>query len=365
MSTTRFIALSGFLGSGKTTAMLAAAQKLESKGRKVAVITNDQAGNLVDTSMAARQTTTMGEVTGGCFCCRFNDLMDVTARLLGDGVDTVIAESVGSCTDLQATIIRPLLAQYDEFCVSPLTTIVDPARVIAFSRATHSGKTTDLVYLFQRQLLDAEMIAISKADMYSQSFLDEARAAIEKMAPGKRILTYSAVTGDGLDGLLDAWEGQAIFGDHDLEVDYDRYATAEAQLAWGNAVLVVKAAEPFTLPDWTEAFLSYISKECDERDYAIGHVKVLLRSSNAIVKGALINAGQPPSVAVYSTALQAESAEVTINARVSAPPVGLDTLVQAGINHAALITGAYCDEVGLASFQPGYPTPTHRILVAN
>ena len=358
----RFVALSGFLGSGKTTTMLAAGRRLEQDGRRVAVVTNDQAGDLVDTSRAARQTSAVGEVTGGCFCCRFNDLMEVTTRLLADGVDTIIAESVGSCTDLHATIIRPLLTQQYELHVSPLTTVVDPARSVAFLRAMRSARMTDLAYLFQRQLLDAEVIAINKTDMYPQSFLDEARVAIEEMAPGKRVLMYSAETGDGLDNILHSWQGQATFGDHDLEVDYDRYATAEAQLAWGNTAFVVKAARPFVLADWVRAFLDDMSIQCDKRDYVIGHVKVLLSVNGTVVRGAVTDAGQTPSIVTDGTAVEADSAEIVVNARVSAPPVALDTLTRAAINQAALQTGVRCGEVSFASFQPGYPMPVHRIL---
>jgi G3E family GTPase len=40
----------GFLGSGKTTAILAAARELISQGKSVGIITNDQGKYLVDTS---------------------------------------------------------------------------------------------------------------------------------------------------------------------------------------------------------------------------------------------------------------------------------------------------------------------------
>lgn len=107
--------LSGFLGAGKTTTLVAVAKHLQSQGRRVAVITNDQGTELVDTQLARSAIAEAGEVTGGCFCCRFEDLLTVAQRLVdGHQVDTLLAEAVGSCTDLQATVIRPLSAHYGE-----------------------------------------------------------------------------------------------------------------------------------------------------------------------------------------------------------------------------------------------------------
>src|SRR5262249_20109987 len=106
----RFIPLGGFLGAGKTTTMLAAARLLERRGERVSLITNDQGADLVDTQLArAAGFAGVGEITGGCFCCRFDDLADVVRRL-SDQVNptVVIAEAVGSCTDLQSTVVRPL-----------------------------------------------------------------------------------------------------------------------------------------------------------------------------------------------------------------------------------------------------------------
>ena len=63
--------------------------------------------------------------------------MTVVSELIASGtVDTIIAEAVGSCTDLQATVVRPLRKYHgDQFSVAPLTTIVDPHRLRGFARA--------------------------------------------------------------------------------------------------------------------------------------------------------------------------------------------------------------------------------------
>ena len=47
----RLILVGGFLGAGKTTLLWEAAKQLSSRGLKVGLITNDQAPDLVDTSL--------------------------------------------------------------------------------------------------------------------------------------------------------------------------------------------------------------------------------------------------------------------------------------------------------------------------
>ncbi|MDB6053954.1 MAG: signal recognition particle protein Srp54, partial [Verrucomicrobiales bacterium] len=67
-----YIMIGGFLGAGKTTAVAKLAAFLTKKGKRVGLITNDQAGNLVDTRMLKSHGFSTEEIAGGCFCCKFN-----------------------------------------------------------------------------------------------------------------------------------------------------------------------------------------------------------------------------------------------------------------------------------------------------
>ncbi len=100
----------GFLGSGKTTAIAAAAKQLMAAGQSVGVITNDQGKYLVDTAFFEAQATPVTAVTGGCFCCNYDSLTDQLDELIATTQPEVIfAESVGSCADIVATVINPLI----------------------------------------------------------------------------------------------------------------------------------------------------------------------------------------------------------------------------------------------------------------
>ena len=58
----------GFLGSGKTTAIIGAVRLLLARGKKVGVVTNDQGRFLVDTAFFKATQVPTAEVACGCFC---------------------------------------------------------------------------------------------------------------------------------------------------------------------------------------------------------------------------------------------------------------------------------------------------------
>ena len=47
----RYVMIGGFLGAGKTTSILRAAEWFTARGLRVGLVTNDQAGGLVDTAL--------------------------------------------------------------------------------------------------------------------------------------------------------------------------------------------------------------------------------------------------------------------------------------------------------------------------
>src|SRR6059058_1732791 len=124
--------IGGFLGAGKTTAVLQIAEEYRRRGLRVGLITNDQSVGLVDTAMLGSYGFAVEEITGGCFCCRFNSLVDAADRLSQETrPDVFIAEPVGSCTDLKASVSYPLRRMYgDDFTVAPLSVLVDPIRAM-------------------------------------------------------------------------------------------------------------------------------------------------------------------------------------------------------------------------------------------
>lgn len=356
-----FIVVGGFLGAGKTTAITWLAHSLQAAGRPTAVVMNDQGERLVDTAYGRASGLSVGEVTGGCFCCRFDDLAATTIALVErDGVEVVLAEAVGSCTDLTATVIRPLRAYFGErFSVAPLTVLIDPMRVGDLQRAD-AGVGRLMPYLFDKQLEDGRILVLNKQDLYSTDQRAELERTLEHRYPTADVLSVSAATGSGMRELRDRLLAAA--SDDASEpglraIDYSTYAEAEAELAWLNAQVVIRGGHSV---DWLHAFLSEISNRCAHEGLWIGHVKAFLSTPNGSSKMSVLRAGATPLVDL-DEAQPFTEAHVLLNARVQARPGDLDAVVLASLLDVDTRLGTTSTVASLRSFSPPRPKPTFRL----
>jgi G3E family GTPase len=157
------VMVSGFLGAGKTTTLRVIGERLTEQGYTVGMITNDQASGLVDTSILDQTDSTVVEIPGGCFCCNFGQLLSAAHKINTADVDILLAEPVGSCTDLVATVVNPLREMYAaEFSVAPLTAVLDPARVQSYVADDTTPLPEEVEYIFGMQIQEADVLALNK-----------------------------------------------------------------------------------------------------------------------------------------------------------------------------------------------------------
>ena len=149
--------IGGFLGAGKTTTIARLAAHYQSAGKNVGIVTNDQASDLVDTLSLRSQGFDVGEVAGACFCCNFNDLTDTIGKLQeSQKPDVVIAEPVGSCTDLVATVIQPMMHLHrGRFELAPFGVILKPSHGQKILAGGKTGFSPKAAYIFKKQLEEA------------------------------------------------------------------------------------------------------------------------------------------------------------------------------------------------------------------
>src|SRR6266536_1947208 len=244
----RYIMIGGFLGSGKTTSVARLAQRLTRQGRRVGLITNDQGSGLVDTALLRSRGFATEEIPGGCFCCRFNSLLEAADKLTAASRPEVfIAEPVGSCTDLVATVTYPLRRIYgDNFSVGPLSVVVDPIRARRVFHLESGGSFSEKVhYIYRKQLEEADVIVVNKSDLIDS---DKRRALRDTLAteyPRAEIYEVSARHGAGLDAWFDRITSAEQFARATMEVDYALYAEGEALLGWLNGTVQLTAPEAF------------------------------------------------------------------------------------------------------------------------
>ena len=203
MSRLRFVMIGGFLGAGKTTTLGRLARHYMNAGQRVGLVTNDQAQDLVDTTSLRAQGFAVEEVAGACFCCRFDDLVaKVGALQESERPDVILAEPVGSCTDLVATVVQPLRDLYDDrFEVAPYPVLFKPSHGLKILRGeSGSGFSPKAAYIFRKQLEEADAIVINRIDEIDAAQLDEVTALVRGKYPGTPVLQVVGEDGPGVRG---------------------------------------------------------------------------------------------------------------------------------------------------------------------
>ena len=357
MNNLKIVLTGGFLGAGKTTLLLKASQQLMNRGKKVGLITNDQAPELVDSVLLMNNRLNVEEVSGSCFCCNFKGFIDAVQKYnIDQTVDYIIAEPVGSCTDLSATIVQPLKEFWsDKIGIAPLSVLADPERLEKILDGGNAGLHENAAYIFRKQLEESDIIVITKIDLLSETQVKDLATKTMQAYPHAEVMSVSAVTGKGLDTWLDEIICRNDAGNKIVEVDYDVYAHGEAVLGWLNGT--VELAGKTT--DWDKFIASLMTDLCarfEKEALPIGHVKAILENGE---KAVIVNfTGGIKTISVRGSAGAGDKCKLTINARVETTPENLDAIVRTALDaHSAEFT---CTEVAWKYLQPGYPTPTYR-----
>ncbi|MGA0039200.1 MAG: GTP-binding protein [Pirellulales bacterium] len=361
----RYVMIGGFLGAGKTTSILRFAEWLTERGLKVGLVTNDQGGSLVDTALAAARKLPVEEIVGGCFCCRFNSLVEAADALVDAAApDVLIAEPVGSCTDLVATVSLPLEQIYgDRFAVAPVSVVVDPLRAERVLGLAEASLSEHVCYIYRKQLEEAEIIVINKADLVDSDRLNRLKNALAEVAPAATLQICSARDNTGLEPWFEAMLTGRSQAAAIADIDYDEYAYGESLLGWLNAEVVIGSADSDEY-DGTALLVDLmqrIRQSLDELGHEIAHMKATLSVEGdpyELAAANLVRTADVPAVS-HRLAEPVDIGRTLINLRAEASPEALKAAVEMSLD--ALRVDRPCEIIHLEHFRPGKPVPTHRI----
>ena len=347
--------LSGFLGSGKTTAIQYASRALLQQGIKTGVITNDQGIKLVDGDFFKSLNIPGRQVVNGCFCCNYNDLeANIQSLIETNETEIIFAESVGSCTDIVATVLKPLLHFRPDAQVT-VSTFADVRllQMILKGGANLFDETVNYIYL--KQLEEAGIIVINKIDLINKEQLAEIKRLMQEKYGSKILLYQNSLDEDNIQHWLHTLNNYQSAGMlQSLNIDYDIYAAGEAKLAWLDQELEIYSANNNALQQ-AEDLINNIYKKINEHQYPIGHLKFLI---NGAIKISFTSNTQP---AVTIKIEPAASVALLINIRVQTQPEIIEQLITAAIKEVEMQSGCKIVVNSLSAFQPGYPRPTYRI----
>lgn len=369
MAKTRFCLIGGFLGAGKTTLIGQLARKYQAQGKNVAIVTNDQADDLVDTMNLRSQGFDVGEVSGACFCCSFDNLVDTAQQLIGSATpDVILAEPVGSCTDLVATVVLPMQQLLGEqFELAPFGVLLKPShgrRILGQTHSGNSGFSAQAEYIFRKQLEEADYLMLGRQDQLNDSDRERLTSLLNAAAPDVPVIAVSPATGFGVDAVLEQLDSPEEAARRLLEIDYDIYAVGEAELGWVNlSARMTMQDGSVELDTVSQSLVQSIATACMEHG-EIAHLKASLSSGDTRSVANVVSNDSPVDLGLASEREVSEPIDVIVNARVAMDP---DVLLSFVSNVGAQVANQWnCDWEIQAShaLRPGRPTPTHRVGTA-
>ena len=241
----KFMVVSGFLGAGKTTSMLALEDYINENYGKASVIANDLgAKNLVDAKYSEACGCNITELTGECICYQTENLVDRLRRLMDyEHNDLVMSDIPGCGVGALDHVYHKLDTEYHgEFELAPFTVIADPERLrTIMPEQADINLPEEMKYLFTAQLQEADVVALNKIDLLTDSEIDTYIKFLEDVCPGAEIFAISAKDKTNINALADyIMAHDAGLKKVDIGYGGPDFIAAEQKLSWYNRQFYVK-----------------------------------------------------------------------------------------------------------------------------
>jgi G3E family GTPase len=280
--------------------------------------------------------------------------------------DVFIAEPVGSCTDLVATVTYPLRRIYGaEFTVAPLSVLVDPIRARRILALDDGGNfSTKVAYIYKKQLEEADVIVINKQELLTPDQLTQLVDTLEIAFPNSYVLTASAREQQGLTEWFDILSRETQGIHPTMEVDYEVYADGEALLGWLNATVTLKAEDEFDANAFLKDLAANIQSRLQAQNAEVAHLKMTYSPDDGIAgEIASVNLVRNDNIPESGMSLDEPSTggQLILNLRAETDPENLLKAVRTALDSAtAAMTGLSASLDHEEHFRPGKPVPTHR-----
>ena len=353
--------LGGFLGSGKSTAILEACVQYANDGIKVAVITNDQGEKLVDSKIFENASIPFREVLGSCFCCNYDQLTGSISSLAAmNDYEIIFAESVGSCTDLVATIAKPLNIEDPDIQIC-ISVFADASLLYSVIAGNSCFLDETVQYIFKKQLEEADILVINKSDLVNGEQLTLIKKIVSADYSGKVILYQNSLDQKSIRNWLEVLQEFSFKGKRKaLQLDYDVYGEGESKLAWMDQQFQITTTDGSAFAS-AFALVERIYDKLKIAGYPIGHLKFFVSDGSKSTKISYTTSDHPAKHN-YTDFTDADSITLLMNARIQTTAERLEDLV---VNAVQEFKQERLVEISVdyfTAFRPGYPRPTYRLV---
>jgi hypothetical protein len=310
----------------------------------------------VDSEFVRAIGVMMREVGNGCFCCQYHELENHLQQLeASEHPDIVFAESVGSCTDLIATIVKPLYRRRPD-----LKIVVSVFADASFLNALMDGNSVfgdeSIRYIYKKQLEEADVLVINKTDLIAPEQLSNVDQVIRIEYAGKKILHQNSLLDVSM-WITALEEFNELTPRHSLDIDYDIYAEGESKLAWLDKSIIIQSSHGNGAFIAREIIRS-IFDSMYSRQYKIGHLKFFLEGKDWYEKISFTATSTSGEVRIRHD--EVSQLKMLINARAQVEPTQLKELVDEVIDKIKETNSCIIISEEESVFKPGYPKPVHR-----
>lgn len=196
----KLVQIAGYLGSGKTTLILALSKKLAEEGQKVAILVNDVGEVPIDGKVMQEYGLKVKDIGGGCICCQVAGTMRKTLGLLAKTYepDITIIEPTGiAVPNAIKEAVGPEAVKF-QITFGPTIVLFDTTRAEKF--VTYDP----LLRLVSTQLKDADIIALNKVDAAPEDKIEYSKEFVQGINPDAKIMKLSSRTGEGFEIIVKA-----------------------------------------------------------------------------------------------------------------------------------------------------------------
>lgn len=275
--------MSGFLGAGKTTTMIALAEHMDETYGKTAIIANDLGANLVDTSLTQTSGCTVVEIGNDCICYQMDNVVDQVRRLRDrEGATFVMSDIPGCGVGALDHVYHTLHDNHaSEFLLSPFTVLVDPERLrMIMPEKADINLPEELVYLLKLQLEEADLIVLNKIDLLDDETIARYLGFLKEACPDIPCMAISARKRTGIAELA------AYLRTHSTELknfsvrNNHEFEQAEAKLTWYNRRVYFKtnSGEKVDCNAVVDDLIESIRMSLIERKRNVPHLKTFATS---------------------------------------------------------------------------------------
>ena len=217
--------------------------------------------------------------------------------------------------------------------------------------------STKVLYVYGKQLEEAEVIVINKCDLLDSGRQDRLETALRSAYPKADVVRISARSETGIGEWLERITGAEMEAEAAPEVDYQIYAEGEALLGWLNATIAVRAHHEIDGNELLKGVAERTRKALTGVE--IAHLKMTLVPDEDGNDIGVLNLVRNDGAAELSHTLKAPLAagELLLNLRAEGDP----ELLRRCVLDALAACGCEADVKHLEHFRPGKPEPTYRM----